>query len=140
MGRGEGSPFKVPCCYGAATSGPCAAVRGAGNGCTGEVGGSITLQPLPVTSSQTVCTAAAARAAAATDAWWLCCLGTLTWRHLQQVLVGAWDPEHNPNCMEFPTVTLAIFLGIPGAGGYMFPLEVGSHYIRTGVHQDRAVY
>ena len=27
-------------------------------------------------------------------------------------------------------MTLAIFLGVPRAGGYMFPLEVGSHYIR----------
>ena len=50
----EAGPW-VPCCYGAAASGPCAAVQGAGNGCMGEVGGSITLQPLTATSSQTVC-------------------------------------------------------------------------------------
>ena len=95
------------------------------------VEGPVIAQPLPASTSWTVCTAAAALAP---DAWWLWCLGTLTWRHLQQVLVRAWDTECNPNHMGFPNNDPCHLCGVPGPGGYMFPLEVGSHYIRPDMH------
>ena len=128
-GQARAAPVKkgpwVPCCFGAAASGSCGDHVGEG------VEGPVIAQPLPASTSWTVCTAAAALAP---DAWWLWCLGTLTWRHLQQVLVRAWDTECNPNHMGFPNNDPCHLCGVPGPGGYMFPLEVGSHYIRPDMH------
>lgn len=54
--------------------------------------------------------------------------GALAWMHLQEVWHRSRGTESNRNHRGYPpTTTLAIFLGIPAAGGYKFPLEVGSH-------------
>lgn len=102
-------------------------------GTTGERGWKgLSLHNLfPTSSSWTVCTAAAALAPG-------CVVVVVLLGHFDLEASptgqGLGHRECNPNHMGFPNNDLAIFVVSQGLVATCFPLEVGSHYIRPGMH------